>query len=84
MIYNRTLKDVENAREIIETKVKKFLELTEEEISILNIGYVSLDTINRIENKQAILKDILNSMGYYNIPIENNEWNTASQHLGCP
>ena len=74
MIYNRTLEDVENAREIIETKVKKFLELTEEELDILNRGYVSVNTINRIENQQTMLKNLFNSMGYYNSHNENKEW----------
>lgn len=74
MIYDRTSKDVQNAREIVETKVKKFLELTDEELSILKKGYVSLDTINRIENQQKMLKDVLNSMGYYNTSFKNKEW----------
>ena len=77
MIYDRTTDDVESARKIIREKVQKFLELTEEEIQTLEKGTMTVNTLNRIENKQEELKNRLNSIGYWNIGTTNKNWNNS-------
>lgn len=74
MIYDRTIKDVENAKKIRLEKVQKFLELTDEDVQILERGFVTVNTLNRIEQKQSELKSAINSMGYYGANIQNYTW----------
>ena len=58
MIYNRTENDIETARNLIETKVKNFAELTEDDVAKIERGTFTVNTLNRIEQKQAELNDI--------------------------
>lgn len=74
MVFDRTLSDVRNAADIRKTKVQKGEALTEADISALERGTLSLNTLNRVELKQAELAEILTGMGYY-ITIQNREWN---------
>ena len=74
MIFDRTQNDVDTAILLRDTKVKKFETLTESEIAILEKGMFTLNTLNRIEEKQEDLKGILNDMGYWNTPITNKRW----------
>ena len=74
MVFDRTIEDVKKAIEIRSTKVKNFQELTDDEISTLEKGSITINTLNRIEKKQMELKSLLNGMGYWNTPIENKEW----------
>lgn len=74
MIIDRTAQDVENAKIIRDTKIKEFAELTQAEIETLERGMITINTINRIENKQAELKALLNEAGYWNTPITNKTW----------
>lgn len=74
MIYNRTISDVNEAKKIVETKVNAFEEITKAEAEVLERGIVTYNTLNRIESEQARIKSKLNSMGYYDTPIENKEW----------
>lgn len=74
MIFNRTQIDIENAILIRKEKVQKFQELTENEINILEKGMLTINTLNRIENKQEELKNIFKNMGYWNAPITNKVW----------
>jgi hypothetical protein len=74
MIYDRTLTDVNNSKRIISEKVQKFIELTEEELEVLERGTITVNTLNRIENKQAEIKSLLNDMGYFNTPVTNKTW----------
>ena len=69
MIYNRTENDIETARNLIETKVKNFEELTEDEVAKIERGTFTVNTLNRIEQKQAELKTLFNDIGYWNTPI---------------
>lgn len=71
MITDRTQKDVDEANEIRETKVKTFQDLTESEITTLERGMFTINTLNRIEEKQAELKNLLNAIGYWNTNITN-------------
>ena len=74
MIYDRTQNDVQNAIKIRLEKVQNFIELNDEEIAILEKGLITINTINRIENKQSELKTLLNNIGYYNTDIYNKTW----------
>lgn len=73
MIFNRTLQDVNSAREI-RLKVKKFEDLTSTETATIEKGSLTHNTLNRIENKQKSLKSLINGIGYYNINIQNKTW----------
>ena len=74
MIFDRTASDVESARQIISQKVQQFLELTEDEIAILEKGCVTVDTLNRIENAQKGLTASLVKMRYTPLGVANKEW----------
>lgn len=74
MITNRTQYDVDTAILLRDTKVKKFETLTESEIATLEKGMLTINTLNRIENKQQELKNLFNEMGYWNTPIINKVW----------
>lgn len=69
MIFNRTATDVEEAKKIRENKVKTGQPLTESEIEILERGMFTLSSINRIQDKQFELKNLINEIGYYSTPI---------------
>ena len=61
MIFDRTQNDVDTAILLRDTKVKKFETLTESEIATLEKGTLTINTLNRIENKQEeFVKTILN------------------------
>lgn len=74
MIFDRTQNDVDTAIILRDTKVKTFQELTESEIATLEKGTITINTLNRIEAKQEGLKNLLNSIGYWNMPITNKSW----------
>lgn len=74
MIFDRTQNDVNEAIRLREEKIKKFEELTEAEVSILEKGTMTVNTLNRIENKQSELKGAFNSIGYWNIETNNKQW----------
>ena len=77
MIFDRTKSHAEDSQKIRDQKVKKGIALTEEDIYILERGMVTVDTLNRIEEKQDELKKLLNDMGYWNTPISNKVWNPS-------
>ena len=74
MIFDRTQNDIEAARNLIETKVKTFGELTADEILSLERGTLTINTLNRIEEKQIELNELINAEGYYNTNIINRLW----------
>jgi hypothetical protein len=73
MIFDRTQTDVDAAIELIE-RLKKDETLTDDDISQLERGTLTINTLNRIENKQAELKVLLNGIGYWNINVVNRTW----------
>ncbi len=77
MIFDRTQNDVSTAISLRNEKVQKFQELTESEIAILEKGTMTINTLNRIENKQAELRALFNEMGYWNTPIINKVWDST-------
>ena len=74
MIFDRNQNDVDTAVILRDTKVKNFETLTESEIATLEKGTLTINTLNRIENKQDELKNLFNEMGYWNTPITNKTW----------
>lgn len=74
MIFDRNQNDVDTAVLLRDTKVKNFETLTESEIATLEKGMLTINAINRIENKQEELKNLFNDMGYWNTPIINKTW----------
>lgn len=74
MIYDRTLEDVANAKTIFAEKVTMSIPLTDAEKDIMERGMVTADTLNRIEQKQAEIGQILNKWHYLKEPIINKQW----------
>lgn len=74
MIYDRTASDVASAKKMRLEKVQKFIDLTDEEVETLERGLLTINTLNRIENKQAEIKAMLDNMGYFNTPVINKTW----------
>jgi hypothetical protein len=74
MIYDRTAEDVSEALRIREEKVKNFIALTEGEKTQLERGMITYNTLNRIENKQAELKALLENAGYYMDVLHIKSW----------
>jgi galactose-1-phosphate uridylyltransferase len=74
VIYDRTASDVASAKKMRLEKVQKFIDLTDEEVETLERGLLTINTLNRIENKQAEIKAMLDNMGYFNTPVINKTW----------
>lgn len=74
MIFDRTQSDVDNAVKIRAEKVQTFQSLTEADIAYLERGMITINTLNRIENKQDELKGLINGIGYWDTPIVNKSW----------
>lgn len=74
MITDRTQADVDNAVEIRANKVKTFQTLTEDDITTLERGFLTINTLNRIIKKQVETKKMLNEIGYYPSKIINKTW----------
>lgn len=74
MIFDRTYADVTSAQKIREEKIKRFVQLTEEEEEIMERGTITINTLNRIESKQNELKQTINEMGYFDTSTTNKEW----------
>jgi hypothetical protein len=75
MIYDRTEADVTAALAIREQKIKQFLPLTAEELATLERGFIDYNTLNRIEDKQSELRDLLVASGYSFFDVETKHWN---------
>jgi hypothetical protein len=91
MIFDRTQNDVDTAIRLINEKVKfdpvtmqpiNPEALTETEIVTLEKGTLTINTLNRIENKQEELKNLFNDMGYWNTPITNKVWDFSGIFKG--
>lgn len=65
MIYDRTQQDIDAAT-LIRKKLQVGEVLTDSDIEQLQRGCLTIETLNRIEQKQAELKGLLNSLGYWN------------------
>jgi hypothetical protein len=74
MIFNRTSGDVLQAIEIRKNKISQGITPTTEELATMERGSFTINTANRVEDKQAELKIRFNDMGYYNFSITNKSW----------
>lgn len=83
MIFDRTQNDVDTAIRLRNEKVKfdpvtmqpiNPEELTESEIAILEKGTLTINTLNRIEEKQQELKDLFIQDAYFVGDIYNKTW----------
>lgn len=74
MIYDRTKADIDSALSIRADYVQQGTELTAEQVEQLERGTITINTLNRIENKQKSLKSLFNAIGYWNTPTTNREW----------
>ena len=74
MIFDRKKSDVDNAKTLILNKVQKNISLSDEEINTLEKGTLTINTLNRIENKQSELFSLLSSIGYYAPQIVTKTW----------
>lgn len=75
MIYDRVQADINTAL-IIRKRLGKGETLTESEIEVLERGTLTINTLNRIEQKIGELTEIFNSLGYWNTnEIEIEKWN---------
>ena len=73
MIFDRTQNDVDAAISLRNKKVKEFEDLTSEEINTLERGTITINTLNRIENKQAEISELFSHLSI-NVEIENKNW----------
>lgn len=78
MIFDRTQEDIEKSRKIIDEKVKKFIDLSYDEINILSRATLTAETLNRIEDKQNEIKGIINNMGYWDTNMVIKRWKETS------
>lgn len=74
MITDRTQIDIDNALKIRDDKVKAFKVLSENDRNTLERGMLTINTLNRIEEKQAELKNLLIDIGYYSQALKNKTW----------
>lgn len=75
MITDRTAADVSKALEIRRDYVQKGLPLTAEQVQTLERGTITINTLNRIEEKQAEISELIRSWGYYGgTRIINKAW----------
>lgn len=64
MIFDRTQYHIIRSKEILENKIKKGIDLTEDEAECIRRGFFTVDTINRISSKIIELHSALEDLGY--------------------
>lgn len=74
LVFNRTQRDVDEARHIRRDFVQKGLAVNEDQREQLERGTLTVNTLNRIETAQEELSNMLNSMGYHGLDIQNQKW----------
>jgi hypothetical protein len=73
MIFDRTQEDIEKAYEL-RSKLQNGDSLTESEIALLERGTLTINTLNRIEEKIIQLKPLLDEMDYRSKSISSRIW----------
>ena len=76
MIFDRTQEDVDTAVRLRNEKVKEFKNLTSEEINTLERGTITINTLNRIENKQQERNELFSNIAI-NVDIQNKVWDST-------
>lgn len=74
LIFDRTEADIEQARSIINEKIKKFLATTEEEERIVERGVFLPSTVQRIEDCEKQLFVLIKELAYYGEEPDTKEW----------
>ena len=74
MIYDRTIEDVTQALEIRKNYVQKGLPIEQAQIDILERGTLTINTINRIENKIQELQNKFNEIYYFCGDVSIKNW----------
>lgn len=74
MIFDRIQNDIDTAISL-RSRLQNDEALTSAEIQQLERGTLTYNTLNRIEEKQAELKNLFTEMGYYSPKIVNKSWN---------
>lgn len=74
MIYDRTIEDVTQALEIRKNYVQKGLPIEQSQIDILERGTLTINTINRIENKIQELQNKFNEIYYFCGDVSIKNW----------
>lgn len=64
MIFDRTQEHIIKSRQIFSSKIKKGIELTEDDMWYIDRGFFTVSTINRIIGKIKELYQILEERGY--------------------
>lgn len=76
MIYNRTYIDIINAKKIFTNKIQNFIELTDNEQSIIDKAFFNVRAINRITEKINEIWDIIILYGGTKAESDDvREWN---------
>lgn len=73
MIFDRTSRDIQNAIEIINTKVKNFQTLLDSDLEMLERGCFSISTLNRIEDAVGEIVQKMNDFGGI-VTAQTKEW----------
>lgn len=82
MIYNRTESDINAAKKIRSEKLQNGQALTSADIEVLERGTLTINTLNRIEHKQAELKELFVKLGYFDISaVATQEWTYSDYFL---
>lgn len=74
MIFDRNSNDVIRSLEL-RKKIQKGYDLTEEETEEIERGTLTINTLNRIEDKISELKNILDDMDYKSENLTSYRWN---------
>lgn len=74
MIFDRTSYDIKKAKDIRKAKIQKFLPITEEEQKIIERGFITLSTIERINTKAKELSEQIIELKYFGSNISIKEW----------
>ena len=73
MIFDRTQEDIDKAL-LHRKKLQNGESVNNRDIYFILRGTLGRDELNEIEGEQKKLKELFNSMGYWNTPIENKTW----------
>lgn len=77
MIFDRTAEDISTAISVRSEKLQKGISLTEEDIQALERGFLTINTLNRIESKQDEQQKKLNDMAYIVSLFSSKVWDAT-------
>ena len=80
MIYNRTESDVLESKKI-RARLQNGETITQDEEKIMERGTITINTLNRISQKQDELKSLFDESGYFCGEVFVREWNYSDVFL---